>query len=320
MRRIYPVFLKRVTQVISGGTATAIFNEKVQRSEGLGSGTKVQVSDKIQRGESEIIKTLGLVDTIQRGDAYRIPTSTITGADKIQRSQSQTNIAPLILNETLQRGDKSTTILTYKSAGTFTWNAPFTGNVQVELWGAGGGGGGNTSVDGAGGGGGAAYAKLNAFAVTKGTNYTIVVPAGATQTNNGASATFNSTSCVAAGGSAGQPGNASAQGAGGAGGSAAASTGDVKNAGGAGGGGATATTNGGGGGSSGSPAGAVSAGNSNGSGATAGTDKGGGGTGATSVAGATAGTQPGGGGGGTSALQSGIPTGGDGMARLTYTF
>lgn len=108
--------------------------------------------------------------------------------------------------------------------GTYTWTAPNgVTTVLVEAWGAGGGGGDSNSAatKGGGGGGGGEFAKESAAAVTAGTTYTYVVPAGGVGGSNsngtaGANATFaaDSVTITGHGGSGGVQG-----GSGGAGGS-----------------------------------------------------------------------------------------------------
>jgi len=81
----------------------------------------------------------------------------------------------------------------YIASGTWTCPAGVT-NVQVEVWGAGGGGGCGWRTAGGGcfggGGGGGAYARLNAFLSTPGSNYTFTVGlAGTAGTTNGGAST-----------------------------------------------------------------------------------------------------------------------------------
>lgn len=181
-----------------------------------------------------------------------------------------------------------------------TWVAPAGVTViQVNGWGGGAGGRGTTN-DSSGAGGGGAYAGLNAFSVTPGNSYSIVVGIGGALNTNGGTTTFNGSSLVAAPGWIGIT-----NGAGGLGGAIASSTGDVLHAGGNGGAGSSGNHGGGGGGG-----GGTTADGSNGTAATntctvtptggaGGTSLGGaGGNGATNAAASTAGTAPGGGGGG----------------------
>lgn len=207
----------------------------------------------------------------------------------------------------------------YTTPGTFTWTAPITGTVLIECWAAGGGGSTLSGAAGSGGGGGGAYARVNAFAVTKGNTYSVVVPASSAAGAAGSNATFNGTTCVAAGGDPGGGPSGTTQGGGGTGGTTAASTGDVTFAGGNGGGGASLTLNGGGGGGGAGSTGAGGPGNSNGTGGTGTTSGGGnGGAGASGTTAATAGSNFGGGGGGRSTLA--VAAGGAaGRCRLTYT-
>jgi hypothetical protein len=173
--------------------------------------------------------------------------------------------------------------VTYDTDGTFT--PDFTGNVQVEAWGAGGAG---ISTNTNGGGGGGAYAKLNTYAVTSGSPYTVVVATNSTEDSY-----FVSTGTVKA-----VSGATTATGSGGAGGAAGSCVGDVTYSGGD--GAAYSAPNGGGGGGS-----ATSSGNGgNASGATGGTGyfNGGDGGGDGFGGGGAGGSQDGGAGGGGSGL------------------
>jgi len=78
------------------------------------------------------------------------------------------------------------TTVVYNAPGTFTWTCPpGVFRVRVKAWGGGGGGGGATgaanSVASAGGGG---EYREGEFAVTPGTNYTVIVGSGGTGGNN----------------------------------------------------------------------------------------------------------------------------------------
>ncbi len=65
--------------------------------------------------------------------------------------------------------------VTYTVAGTYTWVAPYTGIVTVELWGAGGGGG---RVSGFNSGGGSGAYQKRWVPVVAGVSYTVTVGAG----------------------------------------------------------------------------------------------------------------------------------------------
>jgi hypothetical protein len=116
-----------------------------------------------------------------------------------------------------------------------SWTCP-TGvvTVIVECWGAGGAGGGNTTnTDGGGGGGGGAYSRLNAFPVVQNASYSYAIGQGGTPVsggtgNPGGDTTWNSTSCVAKGGTGGASPSGGAGGLPGDGGQASAGTGDVE--------------------------------------------------------------------------------------------
>ena len=74
------------------------------------------------------------------------------------------------------------TNITAAGAGSWTCPAGVT-SVQVEAWGGGGGGGGAQKIgvnSYGGGGGGGAYARLNNFSVTPGSNYVFSVGAAGT--------------------------------------------------------------------------------------------------------------------------------------------
>jgi hypothetical protein len=217
----------------------------------------------------------------------------------------------------------------YSSSTSFT-APPCVTSVKVECWGAGGGGArDNTSgATGNGGGGGGAYARVNTFAVTPGNSYPVNVGTGGSSTQvspatAGTNSSFNTTTCVAAGGSPGTEGPAAGPpytpGNGGTGGLATNSTGDVKFSGGT---GATGlASNGGGGGGS---AGTGSAGNP-GSGAAGGAAVTGGGTGGNGGSNlyGLPGNSPGGGGGGAESGQAPAydlgGSGANGLVRITFT-
>jgi len=184
----------------------------------------------------------------------------------------------------------------FTSSGTWVCPAQIT-SVRVEAWGAGCDG---QDSGGTIGGGGGAYARLNAFAVTPGKAYAVVVGQNAWPTAGDSS--FDSTACVAQGaGLAGWPPT---------GGTVAGCTGDVKYAGGnglqiAGGGG-------GGGGAGNAGAGGNATGTTGGAGGSVGGGKGG-------DAKAGGGENGGyiGGGGGNGILSSG-GYGSFGQVKITY--
>jgi hypothetical protein len=215
---------------------------------------------------------------------------------------------------------KLTLVWDYTVANTYTWDAPVTGSVLVQLWAAGGGGDSTKSTQGSGGGGSGQFAQLNAFAATGGSSYTLVVGAGGfgvTPATAGGDTTFNTTSCIAKGGQGGTPGTPTNHGNGGAGGTGG--TGDVLRNGSAGGGAGGIQVNGGGGGGSPGTTGSGGAGNANVTGGTAGTGGGAvGANGATATSGpaATTAGYPGAGGGGAATLQ-GPSNGAAGRAILT---
>jgi hypothetical protein len=128
--------------------------------------------------------------------------------------------------------------VTFSTAGSGNWSAPYTGNIQIECWGAGGAGGGNnTTADGGGGGGGGGYSIETSYAVTKNSSYPYVVGNGgdgvaSSAGTAGTASTFNTNICVANGGNPGQPPVSGAGGVRGTGG--AVGTGDTRYAGGAG--------------------------------------------------------------------------------------
>lgn len=82
---------------------------------------------------------------------------------------------------------------TYTTPGTYTWTCP-TGVTTISMVGVGGGGGGQQRATGGTGGGGGQIDYYNAYAVTAGTNYTIVVGTGGgpsiTAGNNGSATYF----------------------------------------------------------------------------------------------------------------------------------
>ena len=167
--------------------------------------------------------------------------------------------------------------------------------IQIECWGAGAGGSNsNNGSASSGGGGGGAYSKVNAFVAS--TSYSIVVGTGGASVgaNNdgqdGGDSTFNTTTCVAKGGT-----HSIHDVSVGTGGSAAAGTGDVKYSGGNGVG--TQDSSGGGGSSAGTGANGNNAIGLVGGVAPTGGAKGG--DGATGSTNGYPGSFPGGGGGGT---------------------
>ncbi len=221
------------------------------------------------------------------------------------------------------------TVITYSTAGTYTYTG-VTGitPIQVEAWGGGGGGGGaGTNTNAAGGGGGGGGCSINpSVSVSGGTGYTVVVgsggangvAAGGTGTAGGAS-TFATTTVVANGGAAGS-GTTSATVGGAGGNGAAVGTGTTTYTGGNGATGVPASAGGGGGGSAGNTGNGGNA--SAGTGGTAGTGGGVvGGAGGTTTAG-TAGGAPGAGGGGgrrSATTNRAGGAGGAGQVKITYT-
>lgn len=210
----------------------------------------------------------------------------------------------------------ATTTVVFTTNG--TWTAP-AGVTVVQVSGWAGGGSPSTSAAGTGvkgGGGGGAYSALNAFSVTPGNVYTVVVgKGGATGVGNpGTDSMFSASSTLLAKGGV-NPSGAT----GGAGGAAASGFGDVTFSGGVGGNGVTSTSGGGGGGGAGTT-GKGSAGSSAvaGSGTTIG-----GGTGGTGGTGdgvnGTAGSVKGGGGGGGSFDSGAGAVGARGEVDITYT-
>lgn len=82
---------------------------------------------------------------------------------------------------------------TYTAPGTYTWTCP-TGVTSISMVGIGGGGGGQQRATGGSGGGGGLIDYYNAYPVTAGTSYTIVVGTGGgpsiTAGNNGGATYF----------------------------------------------------------------------------------------------------------------------------------
>jgi len=232
---------------------------------------------------------------------------------------------------------------TYIASGTWTCPAGVT-SVQVEVWGGGGGGGSafrnaSGSVYGSGGGGGA-YARLNAFLVTPGSNYTYTVGLGGTAgtTNGGASTAGNGGAtflidAATLNGNGGSGGTNAISGAaevsrpGGGLGGAAGITGDVQYAGGNGGTPTSGTVYAAQGGGSGGSSSAGNNGSFNVAGETAAVADGGPGgasnpTASTSGPGQTPSASPGGGGGGARASVNVMHPGGAGAVgqiRFIYT-
>jgi Glucodextranase, domain B len=132
--------------------------------------------------------------------------------------------------------------LTVTTAGTGTWTAPAgVTAIKIEAWGAGGGGGmSKVSPYFGDGGGGGAYASVTSFTVIPGTSYSYSVGAGGSGATanisgaggSGGETTFNTTTCVAAGGNGANGGNISGVGSGATGGLDTASTGNVRHSGG----------------------------------------------------------------------------------------
>lgn len=220
-------------------------------------------------------------------------------------------------------------VVTTYEYGSGNWTCPAgVTSIYVECWGTGGASA-LPSSDGytpgcGGGGGGGAYAASE-VAVTPGNSYAYKI--GQTIGNT----TFNSTTVVAARGSA-APAATGGAGAGGAGGTVEASTGTIRYAGGAGGAGycnkSTGVYNGGGGGGgagSTGPGGTASTTNG-GTGTAEGGGNGGNGVVLPALAGATKGSDGseygGGGGGGVNKQVGGggeaVSSGGWGAVRITY--
>ena len=230
----------------------------------------------------------------------------------------------------------------FTSPGSATWTAPLsiTDTVKIECWGGGGGAGGGEagSSKASGGGGGGEYARVDAFVAVAGGAYAYVVGADGTAGGDGqdgspgGDSSFNSTSCIAIGGSGGATGVGAGTGLGGAGGTGG--TGDFTFDGGSGGSGDTGTGGAGGGGSGGTNGDGFDGDDGQplffgGPGGAAGTAGGDGGAGATSDPGneslASDGVGPGGGGGGAATDAGGTdPTylsgkdGAAGQVRITY--
>lgn len=205
---------------------------------------------------------------------------------------------------------------------TGTWAAPDTlsGNITVEVWGAGGGGGGCDGFSGSspGGGGGGAYAK-KVITPTISTVYTATIGTGGTGGTSavngadGGDSWFDTSSNVkAVGGKGGTSATLDDDEAGGAGGTASSSIGTTKYSGGKGADGLSGSYSGGGGSSAGTASNGVAA--TNGTGATAPTGGGNGGSQG------SAGSVPGGGGGAAIAgSDSSGSNGANGQIKITYT-
>lgn len=218
-------------------------------------------------------------------------------------------------NEDLGDGGAQTD--TYSSAGSGSWVAPDgVTTATIHCWGGGGGGGNaNNSGSDGGGGGGGAFAS-STVSVTPGNSYSYTVGSGGSAASAGSDTSFNTSFCIADGGSGGGTEG------GGAGGTTVNSSGTVEYAGGAGASSAASIYAGGGGGSGGTG----SAGNAGGlptaaTAVTGGGPGGGGGTGGGS--GSSPASGPGGGGGGgdyvnESSFGSGA-SGYDGQIKVYYT-
>lgn len=219
------------------------------------------------------------------------------------------------------------TVMTYSTAGSYTWTAPCdVTSIQIECWGGGGGGGSASANPSAGGGGaGGGYVKNTSFTVVPGTTYNIWVGVGGASVTAGEDSWFGSASTVkAVGGYAGSSAASVNQTAAGA---LAQTTGNVGFSGsfsyygGAGGtGGASGASGGGGGGSAGTGSNGNNA--SVTTGGTAVTGGGAGANGSTSNATGSAATTLGGGGAGGRKTTGGTKNGGAGYAGkvvLTYT-
>lgn len=126
---------------------------------------------------------------------------------------------------------------TYTSAGTYTWTAPFSGNICILCIGAGSDGGVRNAYDGGVGGGGGALSYINNYSVTSGTNYTVIVATRAQYGTNPGDSQFKVGSTVICGAD-----SATSVG----GGSGTNGTGTVKHSGGNAGGGGTDGSGGGG--------------------------------------------------------------------------
>lgn len=107
-------------------------------------------------------------------------------------------------------------IQVFTTNGTFSVPTNVT-RIKVELWGGGGGGGKGTSSGWNGGGGGAGGYAFNVFNVLPGTNFTVTVGIGGTNTVAGTFSSFG-TMLGASGGGAGTNATSSANGGGGIGG------------------------------------------------------------------------------------------------------
>lgn len=208
----------------------------------------------------------------------------------------------------------------FTAPGSYQWVAPYTGVVQVDVWGGGGGsqgiGTGTVACGGAGGGG---FARRNAYDVVAGQTYTVIVGAGGvggvvSAGGTGGTSSFEST-VMATGGQGGLLGSGNPSGGTGVigdvmltGGSGGSTNGAATTYGGSGGGAAGPTGNGGNGGANSNSPVAGGAGNPPGAD---------GGAGGTSGA-PTPGNSPGGGAGGGVGVFVGVP-GGDGAVHIVYT-
>jgi hypothetical protein len=305
------------TTVPTTGTAGTAFSVTVQSQDANGnpasptSSTTITLS-KVTGGGTLTGTLTGTIAT--SGNSVTISTPVYSIADTMTLKATAT------IGETSLTAVTSGNIVFTPAAinSTFTtsgsWIAPIgVTSINVECWGGGGGGGGGT-LKASGGGGGGVYAIVNSFTVTPGNSYPYNVGAGGGSGAAGGSSSFNTSTCIAAGGTAGLAGT---PGAGGAGGSASASTGTTKYSGGAGATGSNFNYGGGGGGSAGTGSNGTTA--TNGTGATAVAGGGQGGNGGSGTGNGSAGTGPGGGGGG--GIGTGTTTGGAGAAgqiRITY--
>lgn len=189
---------------------------------------------------------------------------------------------------------------TYSTAGTFSYEAPVSGDYRIRVWGGGGGAGNGTGFSGGTGGGGGAFSEKT-VALIGGNTYGVFVGSAAAAQANGADNYFISATDVMAKGGSGATGVI-----GGGGGDAALGFGTTKFTGGPGGDQFTVVGISGGGGGSSAGSGfdgtnGVSAGSGSdppGTGGIAPTDGGNGGDGASSSGTGVAGFAPGGGGGG----------------------
>lgn len=115
--------------------------------------------------------------------------------------------------------------IVYDQAGTYTFTAPETVTARIKCIGGGGGGGAGKN-GGSGGGGGAGGLGCSFIALTATSTYTVVVGAGGAASSAGGNSTWETTTIVGNGGSAGVDG-VFGRGSGSAGGSGGTGVGDT---------------------------------------------------------------------------------------------